>query len=650
MSQKKRRPRTRDADLSRKVVESLLEVDDLVRRKQWDEARVRLEELDRCHPKRLPVLAMLAEVCLGQGDTLRYQVVCEQVVELDPRADFVLALAGAYLENNRPLLALRTLHGFLDRWSDHPHADRVRKDVAKLEKETTASLRQAGLDDESGHEATLLEEEMKSYLETGKLAESRRAAERLLERKPGSLAVLNNVAEIFFREGRFAEALDTVGQVLRTQPENAHALANRARFLFLSGREAEARAEADRLKSLNTPTADLWVKKAEAFAYLGEDAAVREALRGAEQAGSLAESPHRALLYHLAAVAAYRLGDQAEARRLWRTSLKADPDFAAARENLDDLRRPAAERHAPWYFALPNWMPEQTIDDLARCFRAAASGRRQGVDEPARRCLVQHPELAVLVPALLDRGDPGGREFALRLAVIGATPAFQQALQDFAFGQRGPDQQRMEAADAIVRAGLAPPGPVRMWMNDAWRDVLLLGFELHGEATQVHSPRVEPLVRQAMDAIHSGKGAEAERLLQRALKLEPNSPTLLNNLAAAYQVQGRFDESNALIRDLYRRFPDYFFARVNLAAILAKEGKPSEARALVEPLLAHNRLHYTEFAALCMAQIEIGLAEKNRPAAQSWLELWERGYPDHPALPRFRREVGGLWSRLLRRV
>src|SRR5205823_2473275 len=98
-----------------------------------------------------------------------------------------------------------------------------------------------------------------------------------------------------------------------------------------------------------------------------------------------------------------------------------------------------------------------------------------------------------------------------------------------------------------------------------WTEVMLFGWEIHGEATRGHAPKVEKLAAEAMAELYQDDGPAAERLLKRALEIEPDAPDLLNNLARAYQLQGRMDESDALTRQIQERFPDYFFGRVNKA-------------------------------------------------------------------------------------
>lgn len=248
------------------------------------------------------------------------------------------------------------------------------------------------------------------------------------------------------------------------------------------------------------------------------------------------------------------------------------------------------------------------------------------------RYLKAHPELAALVPLLLDHGDPAGREFAWRLALMAGTPELLEALKDFALGQRGPDRMRIEAAQAAMQAGLLPAGSFRIWAEGQWRSVFLMGFELHGEPTAAHPPHVEAEARAAADALGRGDGVAAERWLKQALEKAPDVPSLLNNLALAYQQQGRTDEAVALTRRLHERHPDYLFARTTLARLAVRDGELDKAKALLEPLLARRRLHYAEFGTLCDAQIDLLLAQDNPEAALSWLEMWEQAYPDSPQL------------------
>jgi len=162
---------------------------------------------------------------------------------------------------------------------------------------------------------------------------------------------------------------------------------------------------------------------------------------------------------------------------------------------------------------------------------------------------------------------------------------------------------------------------------------------------------VEQWALDAMQALRDGDFIEAERLLKQALEIEPDQPDLLNNLAAAYDRQGRTVESRALLRQIHEQHPDYLFARMGLARLHVQNGQLAEARALLEPLWTKKRWHFSEYASFCGAQIELLLAEGNREAALSWLDMWADVNPDHPDLHRYRDLLGrtGRLRNLFRR-
>ena len=157
--------------------------------------------------------------------------------------------------------------------------------------------------------------------------------------------------------------------------------------------------------------------------------------------------------------------------------------------------------------------------------------------------------------------------------------------------QRAPASQK-QFVHAAAQAGFPPSRP-------EGSELLLLNFELHGEPVNRHSPAVEPLAQEAVAALHSADGVRAERLLKQALELEPDQLALLNNLASAYLCQGRFQEAEALIRDMHARHPDYLFGRVNMSHIYVREGRLDQAAPAFEKLkkeLSVLRQNLTELA------------------------------------------------------
>jgi tetratricopeptide (TPR) repeat protein len=178
-------------------------------------------------------------------------------------------------------------------------------------------------------------------------------------------------------------------------------------------------------------------------------------------------------------------------------------------------------------------------------------------------------------------------------------------------------------------------------MKGEWRDILMLNFEITPEAEGVNpNPKVQALAEQAFNALQAGDAPRAQNLLEEAVALDPDSPSLLNNLAMAFEMQRQSEKAHAMLREIHARFPDYFFGIAGVARLAVKEGDLDTAHKLLSSLLERRRLHVTEFDTLCAAQIELFLAEKNRDAARSWFEMWEHPDPENPKLDSYRWRVG----------
>jgi Flp pilus assembly protein TadD len=104
--------------------------------------------------------------------------------------------------------------------------------------------------------------------------------------------------------------------------------------------------------------------------------------------------------------------------------------------------------------------------------------------------------------------------------------------------------------------------------------------------------KAEALLRKAIDAkspdwrLHSGLGAaisaqgrqaEAQVEFGKALALAPDHPSVLNNLALSYALEGKHEEAERLLRRLAQG-GQHSQTRQNLALLLGLKGKIEEAR------------------------------------------------------------------------
>lgn len=654
----------------RDLASELRRAEELLARQAWAEARDLLESLSNRYPRNIEVWSDLLDAYYNLGDTRSFQWACEQLVGLAPNdPDYLTALAGAYLANDYPALALRTFRDYVRKHPNHEGAQEAREMLPLLEATIVELLSYLDLSPADAVELATLHEEASLLLNEEKLSEARKIEERLLRKWPDFVPALNNMSLLEVQEGRYARGIELARRVLTLSPGNVHALSNLARYHCLSGRLDEAASWGEQLRATRPDQPEWYVKKVEGLSYLGDDAGVVEAFESATRDKEMEPLLDDPLFYHLAAVAYMRMGRDRKARNLWNRALELDPEFSLAENNLADLTQPRGERHAPWPFTLDYWLTNRARAELALAIPRSRAGhagetakdskndaiRNELLERGMRRFLRKHQEIEGIVPALLDRGDEVGRQFAIGMASLARTPAMLQALRDFAVGERGPDGLRLDTARTASEAGLIPPGPVPMWVDGKQRDVLLLNFNITHEPTVEFPARIERLLAEGVEALRERRGTEAEQLFNQALEAfdsdgaqteaapevtlthgvpsSPGSParaSILNNLAQSYEIQGRHEEAEKLLKEISERYPDYFFARIALARKLLQDkgayvsqADIEEAEALLKPLLSRRDLHYSEFAALCSAQIELGLAQGNRALARSWLELWE---------------------------
>lgn len=646
---KQRSSRPARGPLPRRALVTLQDALWLMERHAYADAREKLETLNRQFPQNPDILLALLDVLFEVKDMPAYQTIAEELVDLVPdNPDLLLNLAGSYATNIRPVSALYAFRKFVALYPNDPRVVQVRENVAELEARLPEFLADLHLSGPDAERAAILHERSLALIDQHEFKRARRVIDELLQLKPDFIPALNNSSNLYYAEGNLKRAAELAQQALDRDPENIQALSNLTRFLCLQGRVAEAQTLAAKLKTVESERLDAETKQVEALAMLGDDEGILEVFERAEKRGRLKEPFVSPLVFHAAAVAALRLGDEKRAKNLWQRALDVAPTYAVARANLDDLKKPVEERHAPWTFTLAEWVPEKTVRDLIARVTTVMKRGDAALAHATQRFFRDHPEVRALIPLLLDRGDPAGREFAFHLASAFDAPDMKTALRDFALSQRGPDQLRMKAAQQASRAGLIPPGTVRMYIKGEWLEILLLGMEITDEPTTHLRPVPQALYEQAHAALLDDDPARAEALLLQADALQPNDPAIRHNLAMAVEMQGRRDQAEMLLRENHARHPDYLFSRVTLARLAVNEGQLDRARTLLEPVLHQKRFHISEFAAFAGAQIDLLLAENEVEGARQWFDLWSSIDPDHPQLDYYRTRFNPL-ARFLRR-
>jgi tetratricopeptide (TPR) repeat protein len=191
----------------------LSQAEALMVRQKWAEARKLLEELSQTYPRR-DVLTYLAETCYELGDMAGYGHACDRLLEINPNdSDTAFALAGAYLSNLHPILALQTFRRALARWPDAERAEEARKLVVELEANVDKLLEEMNLTGEGGIEIAVLHERGQAYLAQHEYQKARQAEEEVLRQRPDFVSARNNLSLISFEEGDLEGAIGICQQV-----------------------------------------------------------------------------------------------------------------------------------------------------------------------------------------------------------------------------------------------------------------------------------------------------------------------------------------------------------------------------------------------------------------------------------------------------
>ncbi|MFH7244575.1 MAG: tetratricopeptide repeat protein [Spirulina sp.] len=641
------------------LAQEIQRLEGLMRKEKWPEAMLLVDTLTQQFPQSKQVWQHLAVVSMELDDRISHQRAMEKLTALAPtNADYFFALGADCMVNIHPLLALQSFRQGVALNPNHEIAAEAQRIITSLEPMMEEALTEMGLTEADDLEIAVLHERSQACVERGDYEDARMAALAVLERQPNFLPAQNNLSLTFWAEGDVDSAIAQAQGVIDQQPDNIHALANLVRFYTLTQRPDQARPYADRMRVSHAAAWDGWTKKAEALTLLADDEslvalfedflaqggdnldetpAVDSDEANPEQEPDEAPMPRPSLMfYHWVAVALARTGKDNQAKALWKKILTHDPNLELAKTNLADLRRPVGQRHGAWPISWEQWLLPPTLNAFRQVIAPARQARQgQRLISGLEQFLDHHPNFVAMLPRIAERGGPVGQQFLVLTAEQVKHPGLLAVLKDFALGQNGSDELRYKAATLVAQARLIDKANVTLWLKGAWTTTTLIAFEIHDEKLYNHSKRVERWLGQAVSLMRQRTPAaaqQAEDLLQKAIAAEPEAPDLLNNLAAAYELRGRHQESNALIDQIHQRFPDYVMAAMAKAKRHMEEGDLDAAEAILNSFMAQDRFHLGEFSAFCDTQIDLLLA-KNRPdGARQWLNIWEQTDPDSPRL------------------
>ena len=611
----------------------LAEADGLIARRRLHEACEVLEREDGKRQRSPELLEMLLYVYQGLGDHLMIARTAERLVRVQPRnADGWMMMAQGYMYCGRTAMAANAYRHFLERWPDHENSVKARK-AEEIAGDAAAELLMNLGFSADDFDWLVLHDEILFELSAGEFEDAVSKCRELLKAKPEVVSARNNLVLALFQLGRGAEARDVSRETVSTWPDNRFAEALHGRIEFLTGDAAEANAIADRIVSNPSDQQDAVAAQVEFLGILGRDDDVLSVVKFAEP---IDKDPRCcAVLKHFEAVALMRSGKGLEARSSWKQCLEMDPGYTPASENLHDLN--SSGGHAPWPDSIAKWIPKPVIDQFVNELKSGQSDDSGTFN----RAVEKYPYFLTLVPALLDRGDPIGREWAFRLARGVGSPEMLDALHDFAFSQRGPDDLRFQALTHLKEKGRLSAGSHRLYRDGDWMVIQVAGFDITDEPSTPLNPLTDELQTEGCEALASGDAARGERIFRQCLEIDPDDPSSSHNLAGAILQQGfeRKQEAVQLLLEIHERFPDYLFARTSLAQISIYENDLERAGELLGPLHERQQMHISEAMAFMTASIEVAIARDNFDTAEKLLDSMKQFDPDDRRIAQLRRKI-----------
>jgi tetratricopeptide (TPR) repeat protein len=144
--------------------------------------------------------------------------------------------------------------------------------------------------------------------------------------------------------------------------------------------------------------------------------------------------------------------------------------------------------------------------------------------------------------------------------------------------------------------------------------------------------------------------------LERLIATYPHVPTFFNYLSIAYLAAGDQEHATALVREAYRRHPQYLFAKVNYANLCLQQGEIGKVTGIfdhacdLKQLYPHRtRFHVSEFTGFAWVMCRYFCAINERETAALYYQMLKQVAPRHPMTKQAKRALyPPFWVRWLR--
>ena len=263
-------------------------------------------------------------------------------------------------------------------------------------------------------------------------------------------------------------------------------------------------------------------------------------------------------LLNLSSIAALQ-GNRTRAEHLVKRALAANPDFPPALAQLAELRRDAGDLGEAIRLFGEALELDEVSPDLHLCYGDCLqrAGRFEEAEAAFRRVLELEPDSFAAIYNLgvtasqLDRLDEAITQYERALDLDSKHPLAAATYNNLGTVHL----DRGETEQAITR----------------WE-----------QAVEASPAQFEARYNLATQYLEGGRLDDAVALLEEAAQLAPNHEVLNTRLARSYMEQGRGADAYRHLVLVQRLYPENWFAPLGLAVLHSANGRPQEARPLLD--------------------------------------------------------------------
>lgn len=526
-------------------------------------------------------LLMLANAHMRQGRHARAVQLMQDALKTQDSAEFRTALGLSLLQTGQTSMAADQLERAYKADPRQTYAGLALVNIHLRERQMSKALSVAdGLARAQPNNATVLMVQAYAKAQARDYTGARAGYEKALKLDPKLLEATLGLARVDAQSGNHAAAEKRLKAALKNDERN-HALLFELALVY-----------------------ELWGKDDEAGKWLDSAASAssqRETRANFAQVAWYLRKGPAARALEAAKVLLAKLPEDVEALQAYAAAQAANGDTAGAKTTLSNAARRAGFDAARLVEVARQQMSVQDMKAAAYTLDKALSGTpnhptasammssvelAQGqfaqAEQRAKQVIDANPKSAngynLLAEVALRRGQAGAAVEALRKAHDIDKSSLSLVRLMKALASQGGPKVALDAADAWLKK---TPSDTVVRAAAAEMHVRAQNFQAarqHYEIVLKARPNDLAALNNFANVLVELKDAGAPDAAERALKLAPNNPMLLDTAGWAHHKLGKPDRALQLLRDARLRAPESQDIRYHLAAVLAKAGRQAEAR------------------------------------------------------------------------